>query len=134
MATVMNFSRDDSGNITIEQGKSVSWAYTLLDDQGAPLDITGYTARMHVRATFNSTPKLLTLTTENGKISNGGVTGQFTNTLLPEDTAYGIGTGVKVSGESLEAVYDYEVVNTNGDVLLIDKGTFTVNREVTREV
>lgn len=130
-----NFERDaETGNITIKQGSTVGWGYVIYQADGVTRqNITGWTARMHVRSTFNSTTKLLDLTTENGKIVNGGVNGEFMNTITPADTAYGAGTGVKVVGESLEAVYDYEVVDTLGTVTPIDSGTFTIMREVTRE-
>lgn len=136
MATAANFTRDaDTGAIVIKQGKTIGWAYVIYEDDGVtPRDVTDWTARMHVRSTYNSTTKLLDLSTENGKILNGGATGEFLNTILPVDTSYGAGTGIRVVGESLEAVYDYEVVDDAGVVWEIDSGTFTILREVTREV
>lgn len=133
--TIADFVRDaETGNITIRQGKSVSWAYVLLDALNAPLDITGWTARMQVRSSFDSNKVLLSLTTANSKIVNGGVTGQLTNNILPIDTAYGVGTGIKITGESLECVYDYEIAKPDGTVMCSDSGTFTILREVTRDL
>jgi hypothetical protein len=128
-----NFSRDEAGNITIKQGTTVSWSYSLQDADGNPLDLTGWKARAQVRSTFNSTVPLISISTESGGIEIDLDTGSFINMLLPIDTSYTTTSGVKVVGEALEGVYDYEVEDPEGNVIRIDEGTFTITREVTRE-
>lgn len=47
-------------------------------DPAAPVDLTGYTARMALRSAGQPT---IELTTENGRITLGGATGEITLTL-----------------------------------------------------
>jgi hypothetical protein len=133
--TMSNFSRDDNGNITIKQGTTAGWVYVIYEADGTTVrDITNWTARMQVRSTYNSATPLLTLTTANGKIVNGGATGELAFTILPSDTTYVPAvSGVRVIDDQLEAVYDIEVVDLDGIVWDFDKGTFTIQREVTRD-
>jgi hypothetical protein len=87
-----------------------------------PLDLTGYTARMMVRTHPSSTDVVLTLTTENGKISIIGSSGTIT---------------LNVSATEMDAVtarsyrYDLEIVNGSTVIPLLE-GAFTVKPQVTK--
>jgi hypothetical protein len=89
----------------------------------APVNLTGYTARMQIRPAIDSATVLATLTTENGGITLGGVAG--TIALFIAHTAT-----TDYTWE--DGVYDLELVTPAGDVLRKIAGTVAVTREVTR--
>ena len=62
-------------DITADQGSTFSRRITWLDSAGAPIDLTGYTAKMQVRETVDSTAVILELSTVNSRISLGGAAG-----------------------------------------------------------
>ena len=88
------------------------------------MDLTGYTARMQVRRTLDSTSKILDLTTANGALD---VVFQdqvnVVRIFLPADVTASVDTS---------GVYDLELVNQGGEVSRLVEGNFIVVREVTR--
>lgn len=88
-------------------------------------DLTGYTARMQVRRTIDSTAFLLSLTTENGTLSINPVEGE-TNTIYI-DVSASVTASVNTSG-----VYDLEIISPTGTVSRILQGIFNLSPEVTR--
>lgn len=88
------------------------------------MDLTGYTARMQVRRTLESTSKILDLTTANGSLD---VVFQdqvnVVRIFLPADVTASVDTS---------GVYDLELVNQGGEVSRLVEGNFIVVREVTR--
>lgn len=115
-------------NILCEQGTTFSRIFTIeepdpLDESiYVAMDLSGYTARMHVRRTIESSDYIISLTTENGRISIDGPEGQITLTLSAQET-----TSLSSSG-----VYDLEIIDSTGIVSRPIKGKFTLDREVTR--
>ncbi len=110
-------------NITCDQGATFSRTITWTDSARNPYNITGYTARMHVRETANASSTITTLTTENSRITLGGTAGTVTLTISAADTA-NITAGLYV--------YDLELVSGAGVVSRIIEGNFKVKAEVTR--
>lgn len=88
-----------------------------------PTDLTGCSARMHIREKLESTSILLELTTENGRIALGEASGTITLNLSAAETAALPWTA---------AVYDLELVFASGFVRRLLKGSVTVIKEVTR--
>jgi len=88
-----------------------------------PVDLTGCTARMHMRASIDSPTVLLGLSTDDGTITLGGTAGTVDMDLTNVVTA-------AVSWTS--AVYDLEIVFPSGQVRRLLKGPVAVDREVTR--
>lgn len=87
-----------------------------------PVDLTGFTARMHIRASETSPTVLETLTTENGKIAIDNTLKTITLTLSATATA---------AYTWKSAVYDLELVSLVGVVTQLLKGPVTVEGEVT---
>jgi tRNA threonylcarbamoyladenosine modification (KEOPS) complex Pcc1 subunit len=87
-----------------------------------PYVLTDHTARMQVRRTIESTTPLITLTTENGRISINGASGLINLSISAEDTAALTSSGV----------YDLEIISSGGLVSRVIQGTFTLSPEVTR--
>jgi hypothetical protein len=116
-------------NLVIEQGQSaeINWAVT----QGAtPMNLTGFTARLQVRRTVADATTLINCTLANGKlvwVSQAG--GTFKLVLVPADTTSLL---FKKGEDSIDAVYDLELESGAGVVYKVCKGSFTINREVTR--
>lgn len=110
-------------NITCDKGATFSRSITWTNSAKRPHDLTGYTARMHVRSTVDAPTTLVMLTTENSRISLGGVAGTINLLISATDTTNFI---------SGKYVYDLEVVSGGGVVDRIIEGNFIVKPEVTR--
>ena len=84
--------------------------------------LANHTARMQVRRTIESTTPLITLTTENGRISINVEAGLITLSISAADSA-----ALESSG-----IYDLEIITSGGLVSRVIQGTFTLSLEVTR--
>lgn len=116
-------------DIVIEQGATFQKKLTWADDinfpaSGNPIDITGYTARMHLREEKDSPdPPIIALTDSNGRITIGGANGEIDLFIDDADTeALTIESGF----------YDLEVESPAGIVTRLIEGTFLLSTEVTR--
>lgn len=120
-------------NFTCEQGSTFTRLIELeepdlvADPTGntfTPIDINGYSARMQVRRTIDSTSYLVYLTTENGglTINPADADNQIVISMADEVTA-----SISTSG-----VYDLEIESPEGVVSRILQGVFTLSPEVTR--
>ena len=111
-------------NFTIDQGSTWTLQLVYNDPQGAPINLTGYTAKMQVRRKFDSATAVLTLSTSNGGISITGNTG--TINLIATDEQ----TGVIEGGLY---VYDLELEN-GGAITRLIQGQVTISPQVTLSV
>lgn len=111
-------------DIIIEQGATflmnITWKQSA---GGTPVDLTGYTARMQVRKSYNEPdPPALSLTTENGGIALGGAAGTIAI------------TGSATLTDAMEArphVYDLELVS-GSVVTRVVQGKAFVRPQVTK--
>lgn len=88
-----------------------------------PVDLTGCSARMQVRAELASPAVLIELTSANGRIVIDAPNGGITLRLSAAETAALTFT---------RAVYDLEIVYADGRVRRLLEGSFKVKGEVTR--
>lgn len=88
-----------------------------------PVDLAGYTARMHIRASQGAAATLLDLTTENSRIALDNTLKTITLTLLATVTAAITWTA---------GIYDLELVSAGGVVTRLLEGAVSVHEEVTR--
>lgn len=88
-------------NLTIYQGSTFYLVITITDENSDPVDFTGCSAAMTVKA---GTIAVIELTTDNGRITLGGAAGTITLEIDAEDTA-----------ELLPANCKYDLVVTCGD-------------------
>ena len=109
-------------NLTLQQSATCLLSFEWLDDQGQPIDLTGCTAKMHLRQSFG-TALLLELSTENDRIVLAGATGIITLQLDPAATAE-----MTVSA----GVYDLLVYSPNGQVDVVIQGRFVLTLAVTK--
>ena len=112
-------------NLKINQGATFSKLVTWkTGTPPVPVDLTGCTARMQVRARVDSPTALLDLTTENGGIVLGGVLGTIEFCKLSATASAAIGWK--------SGVYDLEIVFPGGTVLRKMAGSVAISPEVTR--
>jgi len=109
-------------NLTFPQGATWSLALTWNDDGGDPINLTGYTARMQVRPSYDASTTVLSLTNGSG-LTLGGAAGTVT---LRVEAA----TTTTVSAATY--VYDLELQSGGGEVTRLVEGTLEVTPEVTR--
>jgi hypothetical protein len=116
-------------DITVDQGSSLTYVFTLLDSNGAPFSLTSFDARLQVRRSFGATSTLINCTLANSKLT---ITAPniITLKLLPTDTSTIRFNAVE--DDTLDAVYDLEIITPTLDVFKPARGAFTINREVTR--
>lgn len=123
LAKLARMTKPAKLKLTIYQGATFRKRLTWLDPSKAPIDLTGCTARMQVRAEIESADALLELTTENGGIAIDGPAGLLTLHIAPVATA-------AIAWQS--GVWDLEVAHPNGDVTRLVQGSINVMPEVTR--
>lgn len=108
-------------NITCPQGATFDKTFSVALD-GVPKDLTGFSAALQVRETFDSTTPVVSLTNGSG-ITLGGVLGTI-NVIVSSSATSAIPAGY----------YSYDLEITSGagvrDRLL--EGKFVVTPEVTR--
>jgi hypothetical protein len=109
--------------IWFEQGATFNRVLTWRNPDATPIDLTGYTARMQVRPNKLSADVLLSLTTQNGRITLGGALGTIT---LDVDAT------VAATISAGQFVYDLELISSAGEVTRLIEGAFVVDGEVTR--
>ena len=109
-------------DIVCDQGSTFSRVLTWKNSNGTAIDLTNYTARMQVRANYPATTTVLSLTTENGGITLGGVAGTITLAASATATA-------AIAAD--DYVYDLELIS-GSNVTRVVQGSFTVTPEVTR--
>ena len=109
--------------LKIEQGatfrQSLNWSAN-----GAPVNLTGYTARMQMRNPIESPTIIYELTTENGGITFPDVlAGKIELFISATDTS---------AFKFDSCVYDLEMIAPNTDVIRLIEGEITLSKEVTR--
>jgi hypothetical protein len=110
-------------DLIINKGATFSKEIRYKDENEALINLTGYTARMHIRETIDSSTTIVTLTTENGGITLGGVAGTIILTISAADTA---------AITQNTGVYDLEIISGGGLVTRLLEGEVQFTDNVTR--
>ena len=105
-------------NFTLEQGATFSREITV-QDSGSAMNLTGYTPRMQMRSTHDSSSIALTFDTSISNASQGKIqiSKAATDTAAIEEGIY---------------VYDLEIESGGGTITRLMEGNVTVTPEVTR--
>jgi hypothetical protein len=106
-------------DLIIEQGATFTRTVTV------SMDLTGYSARMQVRAPKGASTKLIDLTSPAGGIVI--TPGALTSTLLIT-----ISASATAALNFKDAVYDLEIESGAGKVIRLLEGEVTLSLEVTR--
>lgn len=111
-------------NLVIYQGATFKRIVRLADATSTPIDLSGCTARMHVRAQIDAPETLIELTAANGRaVISDAENGEVTLLISATDTA-----ALAFS----KAAYDLEIEYHDGTVDRILAGTVKLSKEVTR--
>lgn len=116
-------------NFTVEQGAHWSLQILWKDSNGDPIDLTGWTARMPVRAKADES-LMVELTTENGQIVLGAtddpevidLTNGTIDLVLDED--------VTAALEARSGRHNLELIPPSGETRRLAQGTVSVSAEV----
>lgn len=108
-------------DFNIYQGDDYLHSFIWQDDQGTPIDLTGYSARLQVRRKASDTEFILEITDLDG-ITLGGVAGTVDIQIPGAETA-------KITKAS---VYDLELTDASGTVITLTAGNVCIFQEVTR--
>ena len=103
-------------NLIVDQGTTFSTSFTVNDDNGDPIDFTGYTGNSQIRKHYTSSNSVSFTVTAN---SSGAVTLSLTSNA----------TSNLVAGRY---VYDVEMVSGGNVTSRIVEGVVTVTPQVTR--
>jgi len=109
-------------DILVDQGATLNRALFLKNSAKRPINLTGFSARMHIRNSINSSIIVEILTTDNEQITIDEPTGRIDIYLSPAET------------EALEAkkyVYDLELESPEGEVTKVVSGQLIVRSEIT---
>jgi hypothetical protein len=112
----------DTYNIQIDAGSTYRLQIPYLDDDDVAINLTGYSARMHIREDVTSEDTVLELTSSSG-ITITPATGTLDIVIAKSVTKDLVGP----------YVYDLEIESGAGVVDRLLQGSVTVNPEVTRE-
>jgi hypothetical protein len=110
-------------NMVILQGSDKTISLTIKDSASSVVDLTGYTAGMHVRRNVRSDVLLDSLHSSTDRISITPLEGKI-DLVFPNE--------VTSAYDFTKAVYDLELYS-GVIVARILEGTFTVSPEVTRQ-
>ena len=114
-------------DIVIDQGSVFSLVVVLKDDDGVPLDLTGYTMRGQIRASCASATTIIAFTCTN----TDPMLGQFTCSLTTAQTTALATTGATFD-EYTEYVYDVEIVSASSVATRVLNGHAYLSPEVTK--
>jgi len=111
-------------NFCIEQGTDFERIFTYKNAAGVVIPVTGYGARMKIRKSPDSANPILSLSTgATGGITVGTTDGTFTVAITDTQTA---------AMDFDNAVYDFEIIDTNLKVIRLLKGQVTLSKENTK--
>ena len=118
-------------SFTIEQGTTFTRVFKYKDENGAPVDLTGYDVRMQIRSSYDSAV-LASLTSGSGDFV----------VSVPPDAADGVTdkNQIKLTISATntaaytfdQALYDIELESETGVVTRLLQGKIKLSREVTK--
>jgi hypothetical protein len=118
----VRYSNSNVYDILVDQGATLNRALFIKDPAKRALELTGYTARMHIRDSADSTNIIEILTTENEQVIINELDGRVDILLTPAETE---------ALTSEKYVYDLELESPEGHVIKIISGKLTVRSEIT---
>lgn len=111
-------------DISIVKAATFRHKFTWQQVDGTPIDLTGYTAKMQIRPTLESSTVLVELSTANRRILMTPLLGVVELDLTAAYTA-------AITWKS--GIYDIELTAPDGDIINLVEGSATVSTKVTRE-
>lgn len=128
-------------NFVIKQGSDLSISMTWLDDNGNPINLTGFAMKLVIRSFIGSPVALLTLssaTNTGSYIALGGSAGTITLNFAHADTAGLQSNGIPLPGFISSGarvyplgVYDLQYTDPSGNVGYLLEGSVSLDPQVT---
>ena len=109
-------------DLTIEKGASFRKTFLWKDSDKNIIDLSGYTARMQIRTSVNSSTIISELTTENGGITITSLEGKIELYISDTDTS-------AISYN--KGAYDIELI-VGGEITKFSRGNVYIIEEITR--
>jgi hypothetical protein len=114
------------GRLDLKCYQGATFDYSLTwTAAGSAVDLSGYSARMQVRDSYDSATAIVSLTSGTG-IALGGTAGTIQLLLDADATASLDGT------PNTQFIYDLELESSSGNVTRLIEGNFFIYPEVTR--
>lgn len=110
-------------HLVVDQGATLRESFTYKDSAGAIVNLTGYTARSQIRASYSAASTILSATTAAGTLTITANSGLIAF-AVPAATTANLTPG--------NYVWDLEIVDASGIVTRLVGGTCTITPEVTR--
>lgn len=117
-------------SFTIEQGSTVEIPLIYKDNQGVPVNLTQYSAKMQIRDSYGSTPPIITLSSS---LNLDGTGLDLSNAVSGGITIY-IASCTSSMFNFSEAIYDLDIISGSGDCPIINRileGKVRLSKEVT---
>jgi len=108
--------------LEIEEGADWTDELLVVDANGDPIDLTGYTAESDIKRSIDDADALIEMSTTNGRIVITPLTGSVMRVLSNTET-----TGL----DWRTAVHDLKVISAGGIVTRICAGPVKYSRQVT---
>lgn len=112
--------------LNVKAGATYTAIFTVKEDAVTPLDITGWTAEMQVRAAVGAPTAELTFSTSNGSLVIDGPNGTVTLVIDPADT-----NGIATYTGGRIMYYDLEIDNGLGVRYAPFEGCFVLHPQIT---
>lgn len=110
-------------NILVDQGATYTLAVTYKDSSGTAINLTGYTAAMQLRYSYDSATAVLSLSSPSNGIVITGASGLVTITISANQTA-------ALSADTF--LYDLEITSPTTVKTRLIQGVVVVSAEVTK--
>lgn len=110
-------------NLTFPQGATWTLSLAWNDDDGDPINLTGFSAAMQIRQSYAQSATPIVSVSSGSGITLGGAAGTI-EVRVPATSTDDIRAG--------RYVYDLELTSGGGEVTRLVEGTVTVTPEVTR--
>ncbi len=114
-------------NFYLYQGATFSEPVTLKDGAGAPIDLTGYSARLQARRDISDATPVLDLNSTSGGILLGGTNGTITLSMTASATA-----ALSIDWDGDFWVHDLLLTDGSGNVQRTYQGAIIASPGVTR--
>ena len=110
-------------DFVIEQGTTFVKSFCWKDSNGDPINLTGYSALMHVRTSVTSDTVLMEFSTANNRIQITPDEGKVDLILSSTETS---------AIDWKKGRYDIELISDNGTVTRLVYGVISISKEITR--
>lgn len=113
----------NEANLTLLQGKTLG-SEIIWGGSATPIDVTGFSARLTIRANYNSANPTADFTVANGRVIVGGVDGRIRFVMSAAQSSELVAP--------FTGVYEVEITDTAGKVYRAVYGTATIEPEVVK--